>query len=377
MLSPMGEWGTGSIIDLHDDPEHPERVTGYRVVMSIGGKRVFRRARTKKQAQALRRVLAEERALDLDPERRTVAGFLRSWTTELERARNKRIRATTLRYYTGTVEGHIIPALDPKAKVELRRLTQARIQAWVDGEDAGPRSIQHYHAVLRRALNIAVSRRYIPRNPSIGVELPEAVDETGDPLDADEATRLIETTEADRLGFLWRLAITTGLRQSELLGLGWDDIADGTVTVASQLQRLDGAWVRTPTKAKRSLKRIAIDPDTVAAFERHRRKMAEERTPDWEFYGLVFTTQRGKPLHGRWVKHELDAAFRRAKVRQRRFHDLRHTHQTILVDIGVDEAGRMARAGHSTVAASRRYGRASEAQDRLAADAVGARLRGK
>ena len=367
MRRPMGEWGQGSIVELPNGR--------YRVVVTMAdGRRVWRRARTERQAQRIRRALVEERELGLDPEKWTLAVFLRSWIGELTDAQNARIRPTTLRHYRGIIEGHIIPGLDPRDRLPLRSLSEASIQRWLDGESGSARSLHHYRAVLRRALNVALRRRLITRNPALGVELPDPRSDAGDPMTWAESRRLLDTTRDDRLGFLWRLAIMTGLREAELLGLGWDDIADGTVTVTSQLQRLGGQWVRTSTKAARSLERIAIDDETMAAFEDHRRRMAAERKPAWRFHGLVFTTARGEPYHGRYVVDALHRALDGAGIRQRRFHDLRHTHQTLLRDAGVSEDARMARAGHSTVSSSRRYGRASETQDRAAVERLAERL---
>lgn len=361
MHSPMGERGQGTIVELPDGR--------YRVVVTMAdGKRVWRRARTAAKAERIRRALVDERELGLDPERWTVAGFLRSWIGELTDARNQRVRPTTLRHYSGIVEGHIIPGLDPRNRLPLRSLDEARVQRWLDGESGSVRSRHHYRAVLRRALNVALRRRFISRNAALGVELPEPRSDAGDPLSASEARHLLAATAEDRLGFLWRLAILTGLREAELLGLGWDDIVDGSVIVTSQLQRLDREWRRTPTKAARSLERIAIDADTMAAYEAHKRVMAAERDPAWRYFGLVFTTPRGEPYHGRYVVDALHEALDRAGIRRRRFHDLRHTHQTLLREVGVPEDARMARAGHSTTASSRRYGRASEAQDRMAVE---------
>lgn len=391
MPSPMGERGQGSIVAVHGDPANPERVTSYRIMVSMGdGRRVFRRAQTKRKAEEVRRALVDERDLDLDPTSRTLAGYPRSWIAELSEA-DRRIRPTTLRHYKGIVEGHIIPSLDPQARLPLRRLNERRIQAWLDAETGSARSLHHYRAVLRRALNVALRRRYIVRNPAIGVELPEPRKGVAQPLTEDEVRRLLLTTASDRLGLLWRLAVVTGLREAELLALGWDDVKAGTLSVTAQIQRIvtdkdrreaertgtrvRGSWVRSRTKAARSLTRIALDPETVRMIERHRKKMAKEREPSWTYYGLLFTTRAGKPLHGRYVVDELHDALDRSGIPRRRFHDLRHTNATLMRAAGVPEEARMARLGHSTTEMARHYGQASETQDRAAVTALAASLK--
>lgn len=208
-----------------------------------------------------------------------------------------------------------------------------------------------------------------------GVELPEVEDEGGDPITAEEARRILDATRGDRLHPLWRLALVTGLRQGELLGLARDDYRDGMLTVRHQLQRRGGAWVFTAPKSARRLETIALDADTIAILDAHLRRMAEERQPTWRYHGLMFVTGTGEPYHGSEVLKAWHRACDKAGIPRRRFHDLRHSNQTILTDLGVPEDVRMARAGHSTKRMSRRYGKASEAQDREAVTRLGEALR--
>jgi integrase len=122
----------------------------------------------------------------------------------------------------------------------------------------------------------------------------------------DEARRLLQATADTRLGALWRLALDTGLREGELLGLGWTHLDPDarTVTLEAQLQRINRAWVRVPPKADRSLGRLAIMAETVDALEAHRRRQAAERRPEWTFWGLIFLTEAGEPYHRRAILRE-------------------------------------------------------------------------
>ncbi|MFN8631164.1 MAG: site-specific integrase [Chloroflexota bacterium] len=263
-------------------------------------------------------------------------------------------------------------------------------------------TVRHHHAVLRRALNVAVRQRLLAYNPASAVELPEADPGVGMPLTADEARRLLAAAEGDPsadppvppdpLRALWRLAIVSGLRQGELLGLAWEDLDGGRLTVRYQMQRLVsdaereaarregrkpvGAWVRTAPKAARSVARVALDAGTVAALEAHRVRQAAERTADWRYFGHVFLTPRGDPIHGAELLDAFKAACRRAGIPERRFHDLRGSSATLMRDAGVAEDTRMARLGHSTTEMSRHYAKASEAQDQDAADRLGRALSG-
>jgi integrase len=366
MHSPMGAHGQGGVT-LHKSGLWQVRLT------MADGRRVTRYARDKRSAERLRRELVEMRASDIDPSRLTLAAFLRSWIGALRDARNQRVRPRTLDHYAMIVERHIVPALGHH---RLDRLREHHVQAWLDADPGSPRTVHHHRAVLRRALNVAIRQRLLLTNPAIGVELPDATWHGAKPLTLPEAKRLLAATADDRLGALWRLALDTGLRQGELLGLGWDDVDldAGTVTVTGQLQRRAGSWLRTETKADRALRTLAIAAPTAAALEKHRLRMAAERTPMWRYYGLVFTTEQGEPLQNHRVLDEFHAACDAAGIERRRFHDLRHASATLYRALGVAEDTRMARMGHSTTAMARRYGHAGPEQDRLAAERLGEAL---
>lgn len=364
----VGRHGAGSITKRKTGPPFQVSVT------MTGGRRVYRYADDLRSAERIRRELVAQREADVDPTRQTVADFLRSWISGLRDAKRQRVRPRTLEHYALIVERHIIPSL---GRYTLPALREVHVQRWLDAESSSPRTIHHHRAVLRRALNVALRQRLITGNPAVGVELPDATYRGARPLTLAEAQAVIGATVDDRLHALWRLALDTGLRQSELLGLGWDDVDldKGTVTVRSQLQRIAGAWVRTTTKANRDLENISITPDTVAALREHQRRMAAERTPEWVFYGLVFPTKRGQPHVNRVILNEWHRACEKAGIERRRFHDIRHSTSTLMREIGVAEDTRMARLGHSTTTMARRYGHAGEAQDRDAAERLGKALR--
>ena len=366
MTAPMGrEKGQGTIVPT----KTPAGADRWRVAVTMAdGRRVWRTARSPREAERIRRQLVEARELDLDPTRQTLAAYLRSWIASLRDARHQRVRPRTIEHYELIVERHIIPAL---GRLKLAAVTARRVQAWLDADTGAPRTVAHHRAVLRRSLNVAVRQRLLPYNPATLVELPRPRSDAARPLSLDEVHALLAATSGDRLHALWRLAIVTGLRQGELLGLAWDDVDGATVAVRHQLQRLDGSWVLTPPKAARSLARVALDAGTAAALEDHRRRMAAERTPDWQYHGLVFVTPAGQPWHQSEVLRHFHDACDAAGIPRRRFHDLRHTAATVLREVGVAEDARMARLGHSTTQMARHYAGASEAQDRAAADSLG------
>lgn len=359
-MGTMGEHGTGTRTQL---PNGRWRIA----VTMADGRRVWRRAKTEAEAKRIQRSLVEARELDLDPTRQTLGAWLRSWIESLRDAKRQRLAPRTLDHYEMIVERHIIPAL---GSLPLTKVTERRIQAWLDASDGSPRTIHHHRAVLRLALNRAVRQRLLSHNPAAGkaIELPDADWHGAKPLTTDEARALLTSSKESRWHPLWRLAIVTGLRYGELMGLTWDDLEPDAVTVRAQLQRIRGRWVRRETKSARTIARVAIDAETARILERHRASMASERTADWRYFGHVFTDEQGEPHDHKRVLRAFHEACDAAGIPRRRLHDLRHGNQSILAELGVPEDVRMARAGHSTTAMSRHYGKASERQDQEAAE---------
>lgn len=339
-------------------------------------------------AEKRRRELLDRREGALAGSSQTLEAFLRSWIESLDRARVRRVAPRTLEGYRQIVEDSIIPTLGRR---RLDRLDERHVQAWIDGMDASAQTIANRRAVLRRALNTAVGR-LVPRNVAAGpgVELPKVAEFEGRPLTLDEVKALIASSPEDPLHALWLLAIDTGWREGELLGLARDDVdvEARTVTLSSQIQRVrgrgvmvkgekrDAEWVRRRTKRPRQLATVAVSRATADALAAHLVRTAAERQPEWAWFGLLFLSPNGKPIGNREVLRLFRAACRKAGIEERRVHDLRGTSATILRELGVPEDIRMLRHGHATTRMARRYAQPRTGVDRTAADALGTALGG-
>jgi integrase len=142
------------------------------------------------------------------------------------------------------------------------------------------------------------------------------------------------------------------MREAELLGIAWEDVdfAAGTVRVHQQLVRVAGEWRLAPPKTKAGARTVALAPDAMAALRDHQRRMAAERTPDWPFYGLVFVTERGKPIYGWRLLQMLGAHARRLGLPPVHVHDLRHSAATLMLEAGLTLEDVKQTLGHSTIA---------------------------
>ena len=312
------------------------------------GRRRVRYARSEKAAKAaladLLRELDAGVVASRDP---TLGDYLARW---LRDGAGPRVAPKTLTRYAEIVNLHLVPALGRR---RLSRLSADDVAGYLAAKarEQSPQTVAHHRAVLRTALNQARRWGLVGRNVAELTDPPRLPRVERQVLTVEQARLLLSHSKDERLHALWVLALTTGMREAELLGLAWEDtdLARGTVRVSHTLHRIEGEWVRLAPKTERSRRTIALTDLARAALEEHRRRMARERTPDWPYWGLVFTTTRGWPLHANVVLSEWYRALDRLGLPRVRFHDLRRGAATFLVAEGVHPRVVMALLGHSTV----------------------------
>ena len=172
-------------------------------------------------------------------------------------------------------------------------------------------------------------------------------------LSAEQCRMLIDGTREDPMHAFYVLALSTGMREAEMLGLTWAavDFERRTVSVTDTLQRVDGEWKLLPPKTERSRRTIDIPEPTVAALRAHRSAQRKARAavgqlgPD----GLVFTTPTGRPIHGSNLLPPFRATLARLGLPRITIHDLRHSAATWLFALGVPLPVIADRLGHSTI----------------------------
>jgi integrase len=140
----------------------------------------------------------------------------------------------------------------------------------------------------------------------------------------------------------WRSARRTGLRKGELLGLRWGDLdlTGGTASIRRTLQRTNTAGLTAlPTKTQSSERRIALPTPCLRSLEQHRNLQRQEREAagaGWKDSGYVFTRPNGAPIEGATLTRHFNSLLHRARLRRIRFHDLRHSTATLLLEQGVE-----------------------------------------
>lgn len=182
------------------------------------------------------------------PARLTLGQWLDIWQREYM----GNAKPATLRAYDSHIRNHIRPGL---GAVRLTELHPHTVQNFINSLDGlSPTSVRLVYTVLRTALEKAIDLDYIPRNPAAKCVLPKQERKEIKPLDDAQATALIRAAAGTRIENMIPLALFTGLRISELLGLTWSavDMDRGTITVDKQLSAKPkaGALFSSPKSGK-------------------------------------------------------------------------------------------------------------------------------
>ncbi len=334
---------------------------GYAVVVYLGvdpatGKKRYKweTFRTKKEAEArLAQMLAEiERGTFIEPAKLTVGEYLARWLRDRAAVA---VRPTTLEGYEAVVKCHLVPALGAVPLPKLTALHVQQLYKQMLDKGLSGRTIRLTHAVLRQALAQAVKWGLLGRNVCDGVELPRQEHREMRVLTPEEAGRFLEAARGERLEALWVLALTTGMRKGELLGLRWQDVdlGRGTVQVTQALVKVRGRAVFQEPKTARARRMIELTPLAVEALRRHRARQAQERLaagPAWQDHGLLFCQKDGTPLDPMNVYNwDFKRVLAKAGLSGVRLHDLRHTHATLLLEEEANPKVVSERLGHASV----------------------------
>jgi integrase len=320
-----------------------------------GGGRRFFRGQTRQEVQqklaAARR--AQEDGLPQVTGRQTVEHYLTSWLETVKPT----VRPRTWKRYAELMNQHAVPAL---GKTSLAKLTAQQVQRLYSAkleEGLSSSTVHHLHAVLHRALKQAVRLGLVARNVTDVVDVPRMAEHDLHVLDREQVQQLLTAVAGDRLEALYVLAVSTGMRQGELLALRWQDVdlERRTVQVRATLQRTkEHGYVLAPPKTKRSRRQITLTSAACTALRVHRVRQAEERLalgPAWDTtYDLVFPNTIGKPMDGTNLLHyHFYPLLKREDLPRIRFHDLRHTAATLLLGRGVNPKIVSEMLGHASI----------------------------
>ena len=282
------------------------------------------------------------------PERYTLAEYLEDWL----KAQESLVRPTTLEKYRLGVRLW----QRTLGTMRLNRVNPLDIQRVLGGsQHLGPKTRHEYLRVLRSALRQAVKWGVLGTNPAEGVRSPRIPRPQVRVWNEREVAAFLEATRGNRFYALYYVALATGMRKGELLALTWDnvDLEAGVIYVRQSLAELAGDRPRIgDPKSASAHRRVPIDPSTVEVLKELRQQQEEEKRvagAEWEEHNLVFCTHLGRPYYRGTVWWAFKRAVKRSGLPYIRFHDLRHTHATLLLRQGVHPKIVAERLGHSSI----------------------------
>ena len=304
------------------------------------------------------------------PQRLTVGQWLDVWASDYLGA----VKVSTADIYRSNIKNHIKPGLGAVRLVDLHPHT---VQGFINGlVGLSPASVRLIYRILHHALEKAVELDYVPRNPAFKCTLPKAEQEEPQPLDDQQTAALLAAAAGTPMEQLTLVALFTGLRLSELLGLTWDavDFGSGTIVISKQLSRPEHRGVGL-FQSPKSGKARTISPAAAVfdALKRQRAHQAEQQLkagPLWDNpAGLVFTVETGGPIDQWRAEKDFRIILAAAGLSGFHFHSLRHTYAVNAIRAGDDIKTIQGNLGHATAAFTLgRYGHftARMAQDSAA-----------
>ena len=338
----------------------------------------------KEVRQKLQKVLLEiDEGAYSEPSNQTVNAWLKCWLTSYL----GNVKPGTVANYTQHVENHIIPAIGALKLTALHPTAIQNLYNKLQENGLSAKSIKNLHGALHRALHTATKLGYIRTNPTEACILPRIERKEIKPLDTEDISKFLNAIKDHRHETLFRVALFTGMRSGELLGLTWDCVRfdEGVIHINKQLTppRRTGETYGFGSLKNDKPRTITPAPSIMQQLKKHGKEQVKQRMligAAWGeegFENLVFTKENGYHLTQSGVWKMLQKVFTQANIEQRRFHDLRHTYAVNALRSGDDVKTVQETLGHHTAAFTLDiYGHVTNEMQKASADRMEAFING-
>lgn len=321
-----------------------------------------------------------------EPNKITVGEWLDTWLTVTMKTA---LKNTTYLSYETMIKKHIKPVI---GGYKLTQLQAANVQRFyndkleggrADGKKGGlsPKTIRYINTILHSALEQAIKERVIQTNVTKAVKLPKNPKKEMKTLDMNEIQKFLDRAKLSRYYAAYFLEIYTGLRRGELLGLRWKDVdmKNKRIKVIQQLIKVGTKHEIRELKTESSQNRVISIPDEViSVLKEHKSKQEIElkaldrndiQIAEHFKNGLIFITEDAKIVQPRCFDRYFKSILKTAKVKEIRFHDMRHTFALISLQAGADIKTLQSDLGHESIETTLdKYGHVNEEMKRDASD---------
>lgn len=330
---------------------------------------------TKKQAEAtLRKMIAEvENGGVVTESAIKVSDWLHEWLNLYL----PNIEETTRVGYREKIDGYIIPKL---GDIKLKSLNTPTIQAWVnwlkDEEKLAPKTIRNAFLNLKAAMDKAVILKMIGSNPCYGVELPKAVKYKAEIYSGNEISKVLDAAEGTDMYLPVLLEIAVGFRRGELIALKWSEIDFNNRVIHVRENRVNGdgkVQVKAP-KSSAGIRDITVGSNIIEELKKAHKRYLENKLKlgaGFTDSNLVICQNDGKPFAPDSMTQKWLRFTKSHNLKHIRFHDLRHTCATAMLEAGIDPKTVQSRLGHANISVTMDvYGHCTKAMDKKAADKI-------
>jgi integrase len=363
----------------------------WRLRYRVGGKRyakAFHGTITEAKRELRRLLKSADDGMHVAPGRTTLATWIVTWLALIDRSVNPK----TLERYGELLRLHVQPALGDRP-LQAIKVTEVDDLYRRLGDILAPRTVHHVHTVFNACFKAAVRKGLVLHNPVALAEVPSPGDrDAATTLDRDQLTALVDGFRGSALFSIVAIAAYTGARRGEILALRWVDFDRGAKTLrierAIEDTKSQGIRLKGP-KTERGKRTIAIDDGLVALLSAEREKhvrlsagIPDGAAADLSLVklpegALMFPSPArdfdlSRPRRPRNVTKEFVRRASKLGFPSLRFHDLRGTHETLLLDAGVPVHVVAARCGHDPAVLLRSYARRTRKADTSAAAIIGA-----
>jgi integrase len=313
---------------------------------------------TKKEAEkAMAEKLNElNKGTYIEPSAMTIKDFFEIWVEDY--AKNA-LKPTTFQTYTTYINTHIVPSL---GSLTLQKVQPTHLQRFYNDKLANGRAdgagglsaqtVRYLHAILREALGHAVKWQYLSQNVVELADPPTLRKKDIVTLQVEEVQEFLTLAKEDRLYIAFLLAVTTGLRRGEILGLRWRDVdmEAQKASIRKNLVTLRGKSVLQEPKTPGSHRSVTFPAMTIEEIKNHQKIQNREKASAGESYkdnDLIVATSIGTPIGPRNLLRNFYRILEKGNLPKIRFHDLRHTHATLMLQQGEHPKIVSERLGHA------------------------------
>jgi integrase len=280
----------------------------------------------------------------------TLNEFLDRW---FETAAKPKLRTKSYRSYEGLMRRYVRPVLGERILSAIKPLDLQDAYQQLVNRGLSSRTVRYTHSVLRSAIRQAIRWRLLLQDPTDGAQLPRLGRREMHVLNAEQSRMFLDAALKTHYGPVFAVALTTGMRPSEYLGLKWQDVdwERGTVSVVRTLEKVKGSWRFADTKRDHSRRVIKLQERVLEMLKVMQARTSQRCKCDSpDAADLVFTTESGRPINSDKLAQRFKAILRHTGLPTIRLYDLRHTAATLALSAGVPPKVVAEQLGHASAA---------------------------